>query len=209
MEEGKTQGFAASRWWPGVRLTLVALAIVGIGRGCSLSYGLQTRAVAELCIVIGFVTVTLLATIRLAVPALRRGLVNGPVRVALLCVLLLVTQTLESTGAFEGPSHEGSRPFGRWARRFDPNSPGLGRHVNRVLSTLDRGMNEAGWRGKHLFSWLAVQALAYLAISRLWAMRARELAVGSALFWVWSMAYFLMDLKNRSVIDFWGQLYET
>jgi hypothetical protein len=209
MEEGKTQGSAASRWWPGIRLAIVALAIAGFGRVCSQSYGLQTRAFAEMCIVGGFFSVTVLAAIRLAVPSLRRGLVNGPVRVALLCVLLLMVQTLEATGSFEGHSHGGSRPFGRWARRFDPNSPGLGRHVNRVLSTLDRGMNEAGWRGEHLFSWLAVQALAYLAISRLWTMRARELAVGSALFWVWSMAYLLMDIKNRSVIDFWGQLCET
>jgi len=38
-------------------------------------------------------------------------------------------------------------------------------------------------------------------------MRARELAVGSALFWVWAVAYFVFGLRTFGTyegVSFWG-----
>ena len=173
------------KWvWPGGRL----LALSGLVLGLGFLYGQHfphhpQPDVPRLCIVAGFLSLTVLAPIRIAIPRFRRRLRSGVWSTALLCALLLAMQVVEAVWNTPAPG------------RYDP--PVYSRIVYRNML----------W----LLPWLLIHGLAYLALARLWAARAYEVTIGSALFWFWSVAHFVVGLHSVGRgwgVTFWGSVWE-
>ena len=137
---------------------------------------------AGFSIITGFFSVTVLAAIRLAVPKLRSKLSGQATVIALLCIFLLTMQTVATVWATGSP-------------------------VFHRIIYVDSQYERFYW----FLSWALVQVLSCVAVSRLWGMRAYEVALGSALFWFWSVSYFvvrLLLLGHIWGIDFWGRVRE-
>ena len=181
-------------WWPGLRLLIVAAAIWLAGRSCATSVNepAMGRVAAWPCLVAGFLAVTALAIVRLAVPRMRGQLRVPAVQVGLLCSMLFALQTIETA------SHDHSESLAGRAIMFLADGS---RSVDQALRHYSR------WH-KNLWPWLVVQVAAYLAISRLWRAGAYEIAIGSALFWVWVVAYFFLNMRPPGHVGFWGQFFE-
>ncbi len=140
------------------------------------------------CIWAGLVGLPVLACVRLVVPSFRRMVRGEPRDLAALCIVLLALQCLQTYSHCHGlgllsPSH--SSVLWHW-----PEAP----------------------KPHYLIAWVSVQMLACLCLSRLWWMRAYEVALSSGPYWVWSVSYFLVSLwtfGHHWGATFWGRAWES
>jgi len=200
----------SSRLWPFLRLVLVSLCVWAAGYACASAFRSAVRAVlAPVCIAGGFLAVTVGAWVRLKVPRWRQRLAGRPALVVLLCAFLLGLQ------AFETVANAESQPLWYCASFLfpPPSSPNptalqkLRGGIGDALLGTNRILTDYQWH-ENVWPKVAVLLAAQLAIGLLWGMRARELAVGSALFWVWAVAYFVAGLRtfgHHWGVSFWGQ----
>ena len=172
---------------------------------------LETRFLATLCVSAGFLAVLAGPVIVVVVRVLRHERRPRLSAVLPLCLLLLALQ------GFETASHDHRRPLRKianrcalrttnpaslsWRQRFLARLYGPLRRLNEAFIAYEQPCPRMVW-------WLLVQVAAHLAIAGLWVARARELAIGSALFWFWSVVYCVIAVQTDGRgwgMDFSGQ----
>jgi len=194
----------AAGWW--IKREVLSPAR-GKGRILTLPRGVPWTHIryfpqASTCIVAGFASITLLAAIRLGSRRLRNGLACRPWPVVLLCVALLALQS------FETFSH--GRPLWYIARDVLPRCKRTPETRYWAASSL-RYIDDLGAEYEQSVpARVAILAVGCMVISLLWAARAREVALGSSVFWIWTSAYLLIQAEHPHWLwgrwDFWGEL---